>query len=190
VADVRALPLKGYWESRALRIDVLWASPPCQDFSKHGLRCFYPNPPEPDLSIANAVGALINRLQPRFWVIENVWAARPWFTKLFGQVRAKPPGHALWSNLAFLLPNIEPHKSSSVQLKSRGIGAIPGKPGDWRKTYRGLRERHATGIRPVKATPGRWMGSHHDMTPAEAAVIPYPIGEAICAAVERRDSNQ
>lgn len=180
VADVRSLPLKPF------PVDVLWASPPCQDFSKHGLRCFYPNPADPDISIALGVQRAIERFQPRYWVVENVWSSRPWLSQIFGMVRAMPPGHALWSNLGFLLPNIDPHKSSSVQLKSRGIGAIPAKQGDWRKTYRGMGERHATGIRPVKATPGRWMGSHHDMTPAEAAKIPYEIGEAICRAVEQR----
>src|SRR5208282_5306335 len=89
VADVRALPLKPF------HVDVLWASPPCQEFSKFGLRCFFPNPPAPDLSLVQGIWEFIDFLRPRYWVVENVWASRPWLTKIFGPVRAKPPGHAL-----------------------------------------------------------------------------------------------
>ena len=151
VADVRALPLKPF------HVDVLWASPPCQEFSKFGLRCFYPNPPAPDLSIARAVAFLIAGMEPDYWVIENVWASRPWLSQIFGQVRALPPGHALWSNLGFLLPPLQPHKGGRrafAHLKKNGAHTRSFIPN----------MRHA---------------------PAEAARIPYEIGEAICAAVER-----
>lgn len=166
VADVRALPLKPF------HVDVLWASPPCQEFSKWGLRCFYPNPTPPDLSIARGIQDFIETIKPWQWIVENVWASRPYLSHIFGPVAAKPPGHALWSNRAMLLPNIWPHKSSSVKLKARGIGVIPGKQGDFRKTYRGFGERHATGLR------------NQGDDSAQAAKIPYEIGEAICRAVE------
>src|ERR1700722_5429710 len=81
VADVRALPLKPF------HVDVLWASPPCQEFSKQNLRCFYPNPPTPDLSIAKAIIPIIGSIWPKFWVIENVLASRPWLNELYGPVR-------------------------------------------------------------------------------------------------------
>jgi hypothetical protein len=156
VADIRALPL------RPFPIDVLWASPPCQEFSKHGMRCFYPNPPEPSLAIARAVGQMISELMPRFWCVENVWAARPWLVKVFGPVRAMPPGHALWSNLGFLLPNIAPHKGN--------LRRHPGSRGHRWFTDRGL----------------SWCGTGDNGTSlADAAKIPYEIGEAICAVVER-----
>ena len=106
VADVRALPLKLF------HVDVLWASPPCTEFSKFGMRCFYPNPPAPDLSICQGVKDFIESVRPYQWIVENVWAARPYLSHIFGPVAAKPPGHALWSNRAMLLPNIAPHKGS------------------------------------------------------------------------------
>lgn len=172
VADVRALPL------RPFPVDLIWASPPCQEFSKWGLRCFYPNPPEPDLSLALATKAIIERWRPQAWAIENVWASRKWLTPIFGPVRALPPGHAIWSDLFLLMPNIAAHKSSSVQLTNRGVGAIPAKRGDFRKTYRGHAERHATGIRS-------FIENRKD-APAVAAMIPREISEAVCLAVERR----
>ena len=166
VADVRALPLKPF------HVDVLWASPPCTEFSKHGLRCFYPDPPEPDLSISWGAWGAICLLRPKFWVVENVWASRPWLGKIFGPVRARPPGHALWSNLAFLLPHIDPHKGKVTGNKRwgpMGHGNDSTNAEWWRK-----RGKSYVGT------------GHNGTTAAEAAKIPYEIGEAICRAVEAR----
>jgi hypothetical protein len=152
VADVRALPL------RPFHVDVLWASPPCQEFSKHGIPCFFPNQPEPDLSIAIGVKAEIERLIPRFWCVENVWPSRKWLSRIFGPVSNRPSGHALWSNLGFLLPNIPPHK-----------GKISG---DKRWGPMGHGRKGGT--------------DNHKRQAAVTAIIPYEIGEAICRAVEAR----
>jgi len=175
VADVRALPFRPYrgtlWIEHR-RVDVLWASPPCTEFSKFGLRCFYPNPPEPDLSIVRAIKETLRTFSPRFWCVENVWASRPWLTKIFGPVRARPPGHAIWSNLAFLLPHIEPHKGKVAGNKRwgpMGHGNDSTNAEWWRKRGKS------------------YVGTGHNGTnAAEAARIPYEIGEAICRAVEQR----
>ena len=167
VADVRALPLKPF------HVDVLWASPPCTEFSKFGLRCFYPNPPEPDLGIAEAIQAFIAHLRPRFWWIENVRSSRPWLSKLFGPVRANIPGHVLWSNQLVLMPNIEPHKSQSAALTNRGVGAIPNKKLKW------------YGSKKIWQQPAVAFGpKRYGHEAATAAKIPAEIGEAICRAVE------
>jgi hypothetical protein len=173
VADVRVLPLKPF------HVDVLWASFPCQQFSKWGLRCFYPNPDEPDLSCAQGVKDAIDWLRPRWWAVENVLASRPWLTKIFGPVRAVIPGHAIWTNLPLLLPNIAPHKGSfhHSALSGKRWGPMghatrkrePRDPTDYYKS-RGM-SRIGTGNNGIEA--------------AEAAVIPYEIGQTICATVER-----
>ena len=174
--------------------DVFWASPPCQEFSKFGLRWFFPNPPEPDLTLVQSVRSLIDKLKPRFWIVENVWSSRPWLTKIFGQVRAKPPGHALWSNLPLLLPNIEPHKGgrrafAHLQPKTK---IIVGKDG------RRQVQKPAVACGPKRYDPtiahyiqrdgpsSRGLIPHLRHEPANAAVIPYQIGEAICIAVENQ----
>jgi hypothetical protein len=167
VADVRSLPLKPF------QVDVLWASPPCQEFSKWGLRCFYPNPPEPDLSIAHGVREVIFRIRPVCWIVENVWASRPWLTKLFGQVRARPPGHVLWSNQLLMLPSLPAHKGnfqySHASGKRWGPIAHTHKSGEW------MNKRGRSGY-----------AAHNGIEASVAALIPYEIGEAICIAVERR----
>lgn len=172
VADVRALPLG------AFPIDVLWASPPCVEFSKFGLRCFYPNPTPPDLSIVRAVKNFIERTGPRFWWVENVRASRPWLQEFFGPVRANIPGHSLWSNQIVLLPNIQPHKSQSAALTNRGVGAIPNKKLKWRGSKK-LWQQPAVAFGPKR----------YGVEGAVAAKIPYEIGEAICRAVEQRHEH-
>jgi site-specific DNA-cytosine methylase len=114
VADVRALPLSPF------QLDLLWASPPCAEFSlwrlpwKQAIRLRR----EPDLSIAFAVRDEIARWRPRFWIVENVWASRPWLTPIFGQVRAMVSGHVLWGNLPGLVPQF--HRFGTETKETRG----------------------------------------------------------------------
>lgn len=67
VADVRRLPLQG-------RVDFVWASPPCQEFSlmppgRAGRR--------PSLELVFATLNVIRDLRPKFWIMENVVGAIP-----------------------------------------------------------------------------------------------------------------
>jgi len=69
VADVRALPL------RAFRPDLLWASPPCNEFSDAAPR---PADHAPSLDLVVATLEAVRQLRPRFWILENVRGALPW----------------------------------------------------------------------------------------------------------------
>lgn len=154
VADVRALPLKPF------HVDVLWASPPCQEFSKWGMRCFFPDPPEPDLSIAQSVKAFIDWIQPVCWMVENVRASRPWLNRIFGIPRACSVSHVFYGNVPTLIPVIRNHKSGDRRVAPDGKRQSPR-----------MIQRYGQG---------------DDHAAAEAAKIPYEIGEAICRAVETR----
>jgi C-5 cytosine-specific DNA methylase len=108
-ADVRALPL------RAAHWDLIWVSPPCTDFSRFGmgLPAVVARRVEPDLSIALHVRQLIEELKPTWWIVENVWASRPFLIPIFGPVQASVPGHCFWGRLPGLIPWTAPHKHRS-----------------------------------------------------------------------------
>ena len=92
VADVRALPLKPF------HVDVLWASPPCQEFSRSGLPWFLNKGslPDPDMSMVEAVKRFVAEMKPRFWMVENVRNSRKWITPILGPIWYRSSGHFLW----------------------------------------------------------------------------------------------
>lgn len=110
VMDVRASALSSVpsWE-------LVWASPPCTEFSHHGigLPSVVARRREPDLSIVTACIGLIRSLGARWWVVENVWASRPWIEPLLGPPVASVPGHLFWGRLPGLIPQTQPHKHRS-----------------------------------------------------------------------------
>lgn len=85
-------------------VDLLWASPPCREFS-----LAYSAPQsianrngetyEPSLDLLLATMDIIDMIQPRYWVIENVRGAKKWFKPHLGEQR-QVINHAifLWGN--------------------------------------------------------------------------------------------
>lgn len=163
VADVRALPLKPF------HVDVLWASPPCNDFSKWGmLRTFYPNPPEPSLEIVEAIAGIVGYWEPAWYIVECTSGAQRFFRDVLqlGAWKARSGSHYLWGKLPGLIPQSQSHKGGDYK--------------DWRSRLRRVRE--AAGL------SDSWTGSGFPNIHQAAAKIPYEIGEAICRAVETRQS--
>jgi len=150
VADVRALPLKPF------HVDVLWASPPCTEFTKTSLpqswakyKCegWLPTPESIAHGISLVQGCFdaVHYLKPVQWIIENVRGSRKFLTPILGPVRAMTSGHVFWSDSALMIP---------FGLSGR----------KWLQS-------------PTKDSRDR---------AANRAKIPYEIGEAICRAVEVR----
>ena len=68
VADVRT------WSWRGDKPDLIWASPPCDEFSRE----FMPWSrigKKPDLSIVEGCKRIIGESNPRYWIIENTRGA-------------------------------------------------------------------------------------------------------------------
>lgn len=106
--DLRSLIALPRW------IDLLWCSTSCQQFSVRNLP--YGNLAKAkskpiDLSVEQHVKELIDQSSPRYWVVENVMAARKWLTPIFGPVRSVTGGHVLWSNIPLLMPFVRGHKN-------------------------------------------------------------------------------
>lgn len=88
-------------------IDLIWASPPCRDFS-----LAYSSPKSkarragedynPDLSLMKKCFELIQWAQPRYWVIENVIGAIKDFSPILGQPRQIIGPFALWGNFPYI----------------------------------------------------------------------------------------
>jgi len=158
---VRALPLKPF------HVDVLWASPDCREFSKLALPWFRNKIglPAPSLELVKACRAVVDAFHPKFWIIENVMGSRKWLTPLLGPVRWHSTGHALFGNLPGLIPNVKSQKGSLGKVN--GSGKWMGRRGHWASGSGGGKDGHRRNS-------------------ATVAVIPYEIGEAICAAAERR----
>jgi site-specific DNA-cytosine methylase len=128
------MELEGYRPSTT--IDLVWASPPCVEFS-----LAYSSPQsialreekqyQPDLRAVEATIEIIRILKPRYWVIENVRGAVNWFKPLLGK-QAKVINHSIfmWGNFpAFVNPEIDSKEkgagSSSDPLRANKRAIIP-----------------------------------------------------------------
>jgi hypothetical protein len=97
VADVSHLPLRA-----SLRPDLLWASPPCEEFAKTSMPWHRPAP-EPSLALVKATVRAIETLEPQWWVVENVRGAVPWLRPFLGSHLTRLGPIYLWGHLPPLL---------------------------------------------------------------------------------------
>lgn len=106
------------------KIDVIWASPPCTDFSngfaspksihvrEHGLDSY-----EPDMALLEAALRIIDIVKPKYWVIENVVGSIRYFRDLLGEPRQIIGPYVLWGNFPLLnvkKTDLESKKSKDV----------------------------------------------------------------------------
>ncbi len=77
------------WEPPAgERFDLVWASPPCQEFSRWGMPWLRKrNPPPPSLALVQAARRIIDTVNPDWWVIENVRGASSFLRPILGEPR-------------------------------------------------------------------------------------------------------
>jgi hypothetical protein len=91
------------------RIETIWASPPCREFSnaysspksvwgrEHGLDSY-----EPDMSLLESAIEIINIVDPRYWIIENVVGSIRYFREYLGEPRQIIGPYVLWGNFPTL----------------------------------------------------------------------------------------
>jgi len=85
------------------KIDLVWASPPCRDFS-NGYNAPRPTAQRagldfgPDMSLLEEAIRIIEILKPRYWVIENVRGAIRDFEPYVGSPRLVVGAFVLWGN--------------------------------------------------------------------------------------------
>lgn len=114
VADIRA------WSWDGAQPDLIWASPPCAEFSRDFLPWIQTDS-KPDLQIMFACKRILEETEPRFWVVENVKGAIRWFTPWFGKYREAINPFFLWG---FFPPIREISKRNWKKKESRSSAAI------------------------------------------------------------------
>jgi len=101
--------IESYWKiERALErteLDLVWASPPCREFSRA-----YNAPqavaeregsdytPTNGLIAVERAKAIIDALKPKYWVIENVAGSRKWLEPILGPPTQVIGPYVLWGN--------------------------------------------------------------------------------------------
>jgi hypothetical protein len=84
-------------------IDLVWASPPCLEFSmaynapksvarREGINF------KPNMELVLHAKEIIDYLQPKYWVIENVMGAQEFFNPIFGKPTQIINSFCLWGN--------------------------------------------------------------------------------------------
>ena len=98
---------KGYLTNQ--RINLIWASPPCTEFSGGysspksiasrtiGLENY-----KPDMSLLEAAIKIIEITEPKYWVIENVVGSIKYFREYLGEPRQIIGPYVLWGNFPYI----------------------------------------------------------------------------------------
>ena len=68
------------WSWNGEKPDLIWASPPCNEFAREFMPWSRTGNP-PDMSLIEACKRIITEAQPKFWIIENVKGATPFLGK-------------------------------------------------------------------------------------------------------------
>jgi len=91
------------------KLDVIWASPPCREFSggysspkskhirEHGIESY-----KPDMSLLTTALDIIDTVKPKYWVIENVVGSIRYFREYLGEPRQIIGPYVLWGNFPYL----------------------------------------------------------------------------------------
>lgn len=89
IGDIRYNPV------RQDKWDLVWASPPCIEFTKSEMSWRFGDI-SPDLTIFLNCLQIIQTINPRYWVIENVRGARKYFYPYVGKPTKKIGSRYLW----------------------------------------------------------------------------------------------
>jgi site-specific DNA-cytosine methylase len=88
--------------------DLIWASPPCTEFSRRAMpptwKCNGGKHKEPDMSCVLATKRIIEEINPKWWIVENVQGARKYFKDIFGNPVKRCGSRYLWGDFPICDP--------------------------------------------------------------------------------------
>lgn len=106
-----------HWNYNGPAVDLVWASPPCTEFSRYFLPWFRGKYPQPSMDLVNASLRIIQSINPIWWVLENVAGSVSFISKATGKHPTKVGSSYLWGDFdSFERPKITRHKE---KLSSR-----------------------------------------------------------------------
>jgi hypothetical protein len=117
-------------------IDIILFSPPCYEFSLAfdapraiHLREMPGIPYEPSMDLLECGWEIIHLLQPKYWIIENVRGASPYFSQLLGRARQINEAYFFWGNFPSFVPETFPSKAEKDErwnpLRANVRGKVP-----------------------------------------------------------------
>lgn len=119
---VTARRVKSNWDCP--KLDLIWASPPCREFS-----LAYASPRsiaaragehyEPDMSLLEAAIEIIETVKPKYWVIENVVGSIRYFGEFLGEPSQIIGPYVLWGNFPKIDPGTRVQTKASKDVNNR-----------------------------------------------------------------------
>lgn len=102
--------------------DLVWASPPCNEFSSANPR----RAPSVGMELVHATLRIIAKVQPRWWVLENVHGATRAIGEVLGPPVARYGSFYLWGNFPPFVASVPRNKSKlSGRRRAERRAAIP-----------------------------------------------------------------
>lgn len=98
--------------------DLLWISPPCTEFARESMP-WCRTGSAPDMALVKAAKRLVHEIQPRYWIIENVRGAVPFFRPLFGPPRQIIGPFYLWGYFPLITVDMSRFKKKESYPSSR-----------------------------------------------------------------------
>jgi len=117
-------------------VDIILFSPPCLEFSLafDAPRAIWARenagiPYEPSMDLLECGMEIIRLLKPRYWIIENVRGASPYFSQLLGRARQINEAYFFWGNFPSFVPATFPSKAEKDErwnpLRANVRGKVP-----------------------------------------------------------------
>lgn len=115
-------------------IELIWASPPCYEFSlgfnapkarhsrEHPTKPYYPS-----MDLLEVTKEIIELINPRYYIIENVRGACPHFLPIVGKFRQQNVAYFFWGNFPSFTPLPFPSKEEKDKRHSPLRANIRGK---------------------------------------------------------------
>lgn len=108
------------WSYDGPAIDLVWASPPCTEFSRESMP-WCRTGKAPGLELVHAARRIIAEVAPTWWVIENVRGATKYLNPIMGEPKQSHGPFFLWGQFPAFRCRVLPFKEklSSKQRAER-----------------------------------------------------------------------